>query len=247
MKYNKSTYFFLVIFSVLMVSCVTNRNIEYLQEIKDLSYGKADSLDYRIKNNDEINILVYSLDMDVSQLFISGSQTTSQTYTYLVYNDGTIDIPYVHKIKIAGLTIQEATNEIEKRLKDYIPDVEIKIALANKFYYIIGDGNNKGSFPLYKDRLNIFEALAMGGDLNLDANRKKVKILREVKGEKKIMEFDIRSKSIIDSEYYYIQPNDIIYLTRSKKSFYKVTSFTGFLGMISSSLTFVLLVINYSN
>ena len=236
-------YYIIILLSALLMSCVSNRNTRYLQDIKGVSYPKNDSIDdYRIKKNDEINILVYSINSEGSQLFVSGSQA----YSYLVYSDGTIDIPYVHKIKIEGLTILEAAHEIERRLKEHIPDAEVKIALARKYFYIIGDGNTKGEFPVYKDKLNIFEALALGGDLNYDANRKEIKIIREIGNDKTIRTIDLRSRTIIDSEYYYIQPNDIIYISRSRKSFYKITSFASFLGMISSSMTFVLLVSNYS-
>jgi len=242
MKHKNIIYYIIIFFSVLSVSCITNRSTRYLQHIKGVSYAKAVITgDYKIKVNDEITILVYSVNAEVSSLFVSGTQG----YTYLVFSDGTIDIPFVHKIKVEGLTVREATNEIERRLKEYIPDAETKIGLVNEVFYVIGDGNKKGAFPFYKEQLNIFEALALAGDLNQNANTKKVMIIREINNKKNIMEFDLRSDAIVDSEYYYVLPNDIIYLSRSKKGFYNITSFSSFVGMISSSLTFVLLVLNH--
>lgn len=233
----KYTSFFVL--SMLLSSCITNRNTRYLQDIKG-AYPPYDSTAYKISKNDEISILIYTVNADANKLFSKGS-------AYKIFSDGTIDIPFVDTLKITGLSIEEARLKIESKLKDYIPDAEVKIALSNKSFYVFGEGGGNGQFPLYKDKLNIFEALAMSGDLNVTANRKKIKIIRECDNEKKIIEFDIRSKDLLDSDYYYIRPNDIIYLSRSKKGFYNITSFSSVLGMISSSLTFVLLVVNYSN
>ena len=77
--------------------------------------------------------------------------------------------------------------------------------------------------------------------------RKKVKILRNTNGQDTIIEFDIRSKDIVDSELYYIQPGDVILVNRPKASFFKITSFSTFLSVVISSISFILLVINYTN
>lgn len=243
---SNSISYLLILVLVALSSCVTNKSTRYLQDIKGLDYPEAQHTDYRLKVRDEISFLVYSVNKEAIQLFGSGGQM-SQAYSYIVYDDGTIDIPFVHKIYIEGLSLKEATEVIQNKLREYIPDVHVKIALASKNFYILGEGNGRGVYPVYKERLTILEALALGGDLSVNANRKNVSIIREQGGDKKIMSFDIRSKELIDSDYYYIQPNDIIYIRRSKKGFYKINSFTGFLGMISSSLTFVLLVTNYSS
>lgn len=247
MMCKKPLLYIALLLSIMLMSCVTNRNTRYLQHIKGVKYSKVQPVEYKIKKGDELYIMVYTVNSNASLFFISGSQNILHSYSYLVYPDGSIDIPYVHKIKVEGLTLKEANSEIESRLKDYILDVQVKISLANKNFYILGEGARKGEFPVYKERLTIFEALAMAGDLNFDANRKKVNIIREIDGKKTILEFDLRSDAIVDSEYYYIQPNDIIYISRSRKGFYKITSFSSFLGMLASSLTFVLLVTNYSN
>lgn len=237
LNYIKYTSFFVL--SIFLSSCITNRTTRYLQDIKG-SYPPYDSTAYKITKNDEISMLVYTVNTEAKELF-------SKASGYHVFSDGTIDLPFVDTLKITGLSTEEARLKIENRLKEYIPDAEVKLALSNKSFYIFGEGGGNGQFPLYKDNLNIFEALAMSGDLNVTANRKKIKIIREYDSEKKIIEFDIRSKDLLDSDYYYIRPNDIIYISRSKKGFYNITSFSSVLGMISSSLTFVLLVVNYSN
>ena len=95
--------------------------------------------------------------------------------------------------------------------------------------------------------MNIFEALAMTGDLLDSGDRKHVRIIRpRTNEEPEILDFDIRSNTIIDSKYYYIYPNDVIYVARTKDSFVKLASYTGFLGLITSSVSLLISVLNYS-
>lgn len=234
--------------TVLVVSCVTNKETTYLQDIK-ASYPQGEFSDYKIMPDDELNIRVFSTDPEVSGIFFNttgGEQANTQS-SFRVFDDGTIELPYIHKINVVGLTVREAKNVIEAKLKDYVKEnLAVKVTLVNQYFYMIGESNSRGQYPLYKDKMTIFEAIALGGDLGSSADRKQVKIIRKVNGSEKIMKFDLRSKSIIDSEYYYVHPDDIIYIGRTPGSFFKITSFSTFLGVVTSSLSFILLVIQYS-
>ena len=111
---------------------------------------------------------------------------------------------------------------------------------------MIGDIRS-GEYYIYKENMNIFEALAMTGDLMNSGDRRHVRIIRpHGDDEPEILEFDIRSNTIIDSEYYYIYPNDVIYVARTKDSFVKVASYTGVLGLITSSVALLVSVLNYA-
>lgn len=250
MKLNYKIKYCSILFFVCLLanSCITNKSTHYLQDIKR-DYAKSDYPEYRIQQGDELQVLITSLDKEAVSIFTGGvAQANPQSsLSYIVYPDGTIDLFFARKIKVEGLTVREAAEKIKKILKEYVNnELSVKVAMTNKFYYIIGDGQRKGQFPVYKDRLTIFEALAQGGDLAVSANRKKLKVLRIVENEEKIIEFDLRSKDIIDSEYYYILPNDVIYADKSPGSFFRITSFSSFLGVITSTISFVLLVIQYS-
>lgn len=231
---------------VIFTSCITNKDHAYLQDIKHVNYEKSEFEDYKLKPNDDISIRVFSSDQEVSNVFMSESQSI-QSNSYRIYPDGHVDIPFVQNIYVAGKTLGEANKIIEEKLNEYIPNSFLKVALSNPTYYIIGEGNAKGEYFHYKDKLNIFEALAQSGDLNISSNKRKIKVLREIDGKTVIHEFDLRSKSVIDSKFYYIYPNDLIYVERSRGSFYQINSFPSFLGLVSSSLTFLLLVVSNSN
>jgi polysaccharide export outer membrane protein len=206
-------------------------------------YEKSTYVDYRIQVNDELVYRLITSDQTISKL-ITPSAGQSQA-TYRVYPDSTIDLPFISHIPVAGLTINEATKVIEKRLKTFIPDAVIKLGLSNKTFTIFGDAGS-GIYPIYKEKLTIFDALSMSGDFNETSDRKHIRIIRDTEKGTQILDFDIRPKSVIDSKYYYIYPNDIIYIQREFSSFYKVNNYSALLGVITFSLSLLFSVLNYT-
>jgi polysaccharide export outer membrane protein len=248
MRFTIKNIIFLFVAIFALSSCVTNKDTRYLQNIKT-TYAKSSFEEYKLRPDDEVSIRVFSLNPQITSIFIGDaqSQMSQSVYSYRIYADSTIDLPYIHKLKIGGCTIRDAEALITQKLKEYVKDdASVKVAMMNKSFYVIGEAG-RGQFPVYKDKLNIFEALAMSGDLTLSANRKNIRILRQTPEGEKVVQFDLRAKSIVDSECYYVEPNDIIFVSRSASSFYKINSFTTFLGMITSTISFVILVTQYSN
>jgi polysaccharide export outer membrane protein len=205
--------------------------------------------DYKIQVNDEIIYRLITTDETISKLISpqnsSGSSGSQNQISYRVYTDGTIDIPFISSIHVEGLTLTEAALAIENKFKEILPDAVVKLTLANKTFTIFGDAGS-GIYPIYKDRLTIFQALAMSGDFNDASDRKHVRIIRDSEKGTQILEFDIRPKSIIDSKYYYIYPNDIIYVQREFSSFYKVNNYFSLLNVISVSLSLLFSVLTYT-
>ena len=220
----------------------------YLQDSDKLpQYPKVPYTYYRIQKNDQLVIRLLSLNEEATAIFNMQSTSASTTgYTYRVYDDGTIDIPFVDNIPVAGLTIREASKVIEARLKDFVPDAMVKVALANDNFYMLGLSGAKGAFPLYKEKLNIFQALALTGNVATNADRKRVRLIRPNAdgGRPIVKEFDLRTISIIDSEYYYVQPNDVLYLGPIKGDFWKIENYSSAVGTLSTSLNFLVTVLN---
>ncbi len=231
----------------ILSSCYTPRNTLLLQDARNLpKYSKADYLDYKIQVNDELMFRLITSSKEFDDLISAGSNASSQqSNSYRVYPDGTIDLPFMDSIPVAGLTFPEAAKVIEIRFKELIPDAEIILTLANKTYTVIGE-TGTGIFPVYKDRLTIYQAIAQSGDILQSGDRRHVKILRDTKDGPAIMEFDIRPTSVIDSKYYYIYPNDIIYIRKQSSSFYKVNNYGSFLGLIMSSVSLFINVFYYT-
>ena len=242
----------LALAAVLMSSCYSHKSIGYLQEpTKSNKLPVYDSVSYepyRIRVNDEIIYRLITLDETMSKMLGANNMATSGQYanSYRVYSDGTIDIPFLKPIKVLGLTEAEAQDTLRAAFREIIPDADVKLALYNKYFSVIGDAN-AGRYFIYKEKMNIFQALAMTGDVMNSGDRRHIRIIRPRDGgqEPEILEFDMRTNSIIDSKYYYVYPNDVIYVARTKDSFYKVPTYTGFLGLITSSVALLTTVLNY--
>lgn len=237
----------ILILGMSLTGCYSNRQVGLLQERKGIpDYDSVDYKPYRLNVNDEIIFRLITMDETISKAIMAGQSDNSYyANSYRIYSDGTVDLPFMPPILLEGLTEKEAQDTLQARFKELIPDAEIKFALYNKTFTVLGDVGS-GTYRIYKERMTIFQALAMTGDLMNSGDRRHVRIIRpHGNQEPEILEFDIRAKSLIDSKYYYVYPNDMIYVSREPGSFYKVTSYSGFLALITSSLSLLISVLNY--
>jgi polysaccharide export outer membrane protein len=233
----------LLLVTWLLTACYSYKSIGLLQEDnpKLPVYEEKAFSEYRLKVNDELIFRLISSDETISKLlvhdrYVSGSQNIM---SYRIYPDGTIDLPYLKQIPVVGLTVVEAARVVESYYREILPDAAITMALANKNFTVIGEAGS-GVYPIYKERLTIYQALSMSGDLYYSGDHQKVRILRETENGTQVLVFDIRPASLINSRYYYIYPNDIIYVQKASSSFWKVNNYGSFIALISSSLTLML-------
>ncbi|MBQ4508651.1 MAG: polysaccharide biosynthesis/export family protein [Paludibacteraceae bacterium] len=241
----------LLLAAVSFTGCYPHRAVGLLQDRDKLPhYDSVPYQPYRLHVNDEIVYRVITLDETLAKTLAvnnsSANNNSSQyAYTYRIYSDGTVDLPFLPPIHLEGLTELEAQDTVKKYMRELIPDAEIKLALYNKQFTVLGDISS-GVKYIYKERMTIYQALAMTGDLMKSADRKHVRIIRpHGNGEPEILEFDIRTNTLIDSKYYYIYPNDLIYVSREKASFFKQETYPAFLGLITSSVALLITVLNY--
>ena len=249
----KKIYFILLTLTAMMMSgCYSHRVIGYLQEPTKANklpvYDSVGYEPYRIRVNDEIIYRLITMDETISKALGSNNNNSSGQYanSYRVYPDGTIDLPFLKPVKIVGLTEVEAQEKLRDAFREIIPDADVKLALYNKYFCVVGDAHSSKYF-IYKEKLNIFQALAMTGDVMNSGDRRHIRIIRPRDGgqEPEVLEFDMRTNSIIDSKYYYVYPNDVIYVARTKDSFYKVPNYSAFIGLITSSVALLTTVLNY--
>ena len=144
------------------------------------------------------------------------SQPTLQQY--LVSNEGTIDFPVLGQLKVGGLTKSEAEDMIREKLKPYLKEVPIvTVRMANYKISVLGEVARPGTFTVSNEKVNVLEALAMAGDLTIWGLRNNVKLVREdAAGKRDIVELDLTNADIITSPYYYLQQNDILYVSPNK-------------------------------
>ena len=249
---------------VLMVSCVTSRKVNLMQEPgKNGVPHYADTLsydDYEIRTGDRLYVYVYSVDERVSQMFnaagggasnsqlrqqigVGGTSGSYNLYTYLVEDDGTIDFPMLGHLEVRGKTTREVKHLIENELDAFIKSygeykmTSVEVNVVQRAFSVISD-HGSGVFSLQKEKVTIFEALAMAGDIGDFGDRSKVRIVREIEGKTEVMTFDVRSKDIINSEYYYIEPNDVIYIQKIKGQSFGMNSVTTAISVVATTLAF---------
>lgn len=230
-----------------LTGCYGYRQVGLLQEREDLpQYDSAAYDPYRLQVNDEIIYRVVTMDETIAKTLSANMQGAGQyANSYRIYSDGTVDIPFLAPVKLAGLTELEAQDTLRKAFREIIPDADVKLAMYNKTFTVLGDARS-GKYAINKERLTIFQALAMTGDLMNSGDRRHVRIIRPSgNAEPEVLEFDIRTNSIIDSKYYYVYPNDLIYVSRDSGSFYKQQSYSSFLALITSSVSLLITVLNY--
>lgn len=247
MRTHKYLYLLLMVATVL-TGCYSNRQIGLLQNRDGIpTYDSVPYEPYRLHVNDEIVYRLITMDETISKAMGADQQISNSQYavTYRIYSDGTVDIPFLPPVHLAGLTEREAQDTLQAVFRQIIPDADVKLSLYNKNFTVLGDLGS-GRYKIYKERMTIFQALAMTGDVANKGDRKHVRIVRPNGNEPpEVLEFDIRSESIIDSKYYYVYPNDLIYVSREPGAFYKVPSYSGFIALVTSSLSLLISVLNY--
>ena len=236
---------------------MTTKRLNYLQT----GYGiptYADSIayeDYKLQKGDYVYIRIYSPNPDdlttyngysssspnQNRLSETTDNATSRLYLYLVTEDGSINYPYVGKLQVLGLTMRQVKFLLEDVLRESISAFSVDVKLSNRSFSILGESGS-GRYAIPKEKLTIFQALAMSGDMSLYAKRSKIQIIRQTETGTVVKTFDLRSQSIINSEYYYIQPNDVIYVPFDNAKFFGVSHFTGILSLTVSTVSFVLLI-----
>ena len=256
--------FFLAVAGFLLSSCVTARKVNYMQEPDRYIPSYTDTLsfeDYELRIGDRLYVYVYSLDEKVQAMYNAGGSNASQMrqqmnyshlggsydlYTYLVDEEGNIDFPTIGKVYVRGLTTRDVKHLLEEQLGTLLKEIpgystiSVEVNIVNRSFSIIGA--QSGRYMINKEKLTLFEALAMAGDLGEFNSRKEIKIVREKEGVTTIKTFDARSKDIINSEFYYVEPNDIIYVRQIPGYSFGINHVTTVIGVTAATISFGILI-----
>lgn len=212
----------------LAVSCSPNtyRNINYVQDVtRDTTMTLKAGEGIIVQPQDMISIVVSCREPQLAAMFNltnasyqAGSQASNTGYQrlmgYTVDTDGNIDFPIIGKINVAGLNrwgvAQKVKNELVKR--DLLKDPVVTVEFMNFKVSVIGEVARPGTFSITNDRINLFEALSLAGDLTIYGRRDNVQVTRETGGKRYVYVLDLRSSDIFNSPAYYLQQNDIVYV-----------------------------------
>lgn len=217
----------------IFASCQSYKKVPYLQdaEVVEQAVQQENLYDAKIMPKDLLTIVVSCTSPELAAPFnltvaspanvaISNMNTTTQPIlqTYLVDNQGMIDFPVLGKLKLGGLTKNEAEQLIVEKLKPYIKEVPIvTVRMVNYKISVIGEVTRPGTFTINNEKVNLLEALAMAGDMTVWGLRDNVKLIREdAEGKQQIITLDLNKAETILSPYYWLQQNDIVYVTPNK-------------------------------
>ncbi|HSO88997.1 MAG TPA: polysaccharide biosynthesis/export family protein [Draconibacterium sp.] len=181
--------------------------------------------EYKIRPNDQLYIKVISDDpLNSAFLNLTGAQTANsvsgesmELITYLVDENENINYPQLGEIHVGGLMLEDVRDIIQKGVDKYLQSASVFVKLVNRNITVLGEVKAPGQQLMVKNKLTIFEALGTAGDLTDWGNRQNVKVLRELPEGKHIAELDLTSPNVIQSPYYYILPNDIVYVEHRDK------------------------------
>ena len=210
--------------ALLGSSCVSEKDVLYLQDVEpSITELKSENYQTTIQKDDMLSVTVSSKQPELtapfsfSEIGQKDGSTSSSQKGYLVDANGDIELPIIGKIRAAGKSCTQLADDIAASLRsnDYIRDATVNVRITNFKFYVLGEAGT-GVHTIEGQRLTILEAVSMAGDLNIGGDRV-VTLIREKDGKRKIAKIDLRSKELFDSPYYYIQQNDIIYVTPSDR------------------------------
>ena len=251
-----------VILGILFTSCIPNKDLIYFQgeASENQKLQKLQNEPYKLQVNDMLDIQIKSADEKLVALFqtttTGGNNTTQFTEeslyftAYTIDRQGNIRLPYLGDINVLGYTTAEVTEKIEKEFEVYFKnpeDVFITVKLAGIRFTVLGEVGNTGVKVLYLNQVNLVEALATAGDISITGNREKVTVFRKKIDGTKRYEVNMLDISSFDSDNFFIQSNDIIYVEPLKqKSWGTGTSgmqtITSLIAVLSLVTTTILLI-----
>ncbi|OXA81419.1 protein involved in gliding motility EpsA [Flavobacterium aquidurense] len=223
----KKSFYILLFISTLFTSCIPVKDLWYLQDKNNTgeqnTVSAVESKPYRLQVNDVLSINIKAIDPKLVSIFNTTESTTLGKSESALYFDGfTVDdhgnirMPILGEINVIGYTLEEVRLMIEKKLlEEYFKseaNVFVTVKLAGFRYTINGEVGSTGTKTLFQSHVNIMEAVANAGDITTVGNRKAVMIIRQTPTGVQMNEIDLTDANVMKSPYYYLQPNDYVYV-----------------------------------
>lgn len=239
----------LIILSV--ISCVPLKQLSYFNDINELKEPVVNpKIQKTILPFDKLYIKILSTDAQTSQIFnfseeIRYSNSGNGILGYTVDEAGNINFPFVGKISVGSLTTSDAAVKIQTALNEYVTNTSVTVKFIDNQISVLGEVGHQGTFAFSQDKLNIYEALALGGGLSRYGDRKNVILIRQ-EGDK-IMhhKLNLSDSKIAGKNYYYIIPNDVIIVEplKSVSTSYQNITYT----TVLTSITTLIAVLLFTN
>jgi len=236
---------------LLLSSCISQKRVMLLQDkgTKDVqvNFVNKKKSNYQIQTGDHLYIRIYSMDPKTAKFFQSDMPTLmNPTYLYLnsymVDDEGYINISFIDRMFVKGMTLEEVKKKIQKTLNDYFKETTVSVKLVNFQVSVIGEVNSPGNFTIDKDQINILQAISMAGGIKEFGNNKKVTLVRQTLKGSDVYYLDLSNKKILESDYFYLLPNDLIYVEPVKGKTYLFSQFPYALVFSTASIALSVLI-----
>ena len=218
--------------ALLLASCATNKRAAYIQQVQtDIPTAIEQDYQIRIKPLDRLTVTINSKDPELAAPFNAASSYNSlnglSSYSsssngnlqiLTVDKEGKIQLPIIGEIDCDGLTRNELAKKIENTIREngMVHDPIVIIQFADVKFSVLGEVARPGQFSITKDRISLFDALAMAGALTIYGQRENVALIREENGMRTVHYFDLKNPDILTSPYFYLQQDDVVYVTPNK-------------------------------
>ena len=226
------------LFAVVFASCVPQKKMLYLKDAEMLTeniskeYVNDRTIDYKLQPGDNLYIHVVntidergaaSINGDVRGYLSSDANIYLQTTT--IDKEGCIEMPLVGKVEVKNLTVDEAKNKLQTAINTYINGSMLIVKLASFNVTLLGEVSRPGMYKVYQSQINLFEAMSLAGNMTNFAKKSDVKIIRQTDNGSEIVTVDMGQADILSSPYYYLKPNDIVYVEPLKIKQWGFTTF----------------------
>ena len=238
-------------------SCIPNKQLVYFpnsQFNKDeptLVYNNRKT--YRLQPQDVLSVKIKTLDPETENYFniqsSGGFQPINPAGLYIngysIDSRGMISLPEVGDVEVGGRTIEEAETKIKDAVGAFINNTTILVKLVSFKITVLGEVRNPGYYYVYNDQANVLEALGLAGDLTDFGNRENITLIRQTKKGNQAVLIDLKSPNLLASSYYYLQPNDVLYVQplRAKATRGNLSR----IGIVFGVITTTLLILNFIN
>ncbi|GAA4914762.1 polysaccharide biosynthesis/export family protein [Mucilaginibacter defluvii] len=213
MKYLTLFRFFAISICILFTSCSSYKNIPYFQNV-NRGNSANEAIDnfspLTVQREDILGITVSSLNPE------AWGDSSNKTSGYRVDQAGEIQLPLIGNLKVVGLTTENISKEIQKRLTTYLKQPSVNVRVLNFKISVIGDVARPNIYQIPNERVTVPEALGLAGDLNITGIRNNVLLIREIDGKRQYYNLDLTSADLFKSPYYYLKNNDVLYVQPDK-------------------------------
>ncbi len=246
-------------FCLSFSSCIPNKKLLYINN-DSLNYTVAtlipnENPPYLLKPGDILNVRVKTLDQQSSSYFNIQSDNLLNLNpaglyinSYSLNKSGIIELPEIGEVHLEGYSVEEAQIIIKEKMQGYLNDATILVKLVSFKITVLGEVRNPGSYFVYNDQLNIFEGLGLAGDLTDFGNRANITLIRQNSAGSEAILINLTKADILSSDYYFLQPNDVLYVQLLKaKSLRGNVNTLNVLGVLFGAISSTILVLNYLN